>query len=301
MKILNLEDAKEVWDEEILSLSNPTYYQSYNYSLVYSMGDTINYICLENDDKKICGFIKVTDDKVKMPFGPIISSSVDEDDILEFVYQLSEIYDRDVVFSISNGMIDKVNHKYSALEKGWKFLTPIIDTTLSIDDIINNCTENRKRIIRKGLLSIPSDDIYEGNNYLDEFYHLYQKRLRETNGIVDFSYNYLKSVLNDNNSHLVVCLKDKKVIAGHIVYTFGNTVITRYNCFDSTYSKLSPSARIEFELIRNACLDPTIDNYDMSGLAYGDNLTTKEQGINRYKESYRPTKILKYQFYRYKR
>ena len=44
-----------------------------------------------------------------------------------------------------------------------------------------------------------------------------------------------------------------------------------------------------------------IDYYDMSGLATGEEITEKTSNINRYKQSYGPTKILRYQWYRYKK
>ena len=125
--------------------------------------------------------------------------------------------------------------------------------------------------------------------------------MSETGGEVDFSKDFLEKCLDNPTSHLVVCLDSDKVIAGHMVFTFGNTVITRFNCFDSDYYKISPSARIEYELIKRSCENPLVDYYDMSGLACGEDISIKLQTINHYKESYNPTIIYKYQWYKYKK
>ena len=77
-------------------------------------------------------------------------------------------------------------------------------------------------------------------------------------------------------------------------------MITRYNCFDSDFSKLSPIARIDYELLKYASESSEIKYFDMSGLAVDKNITEKEYNLNRYKLSYRPQKELSYQFVKYK-
>ena len=299
IKILNEEKAKNVWNNTILPLLNCTYYQSYEYAMVYKKQDKVEFIYLDDANKKICGFVKIEDDILKMPFGPIVSNNVSTSDVINFIKEISDYYDKNILFLLSNSLISEMND--INIKKDWLFVTPIIDTTLSIDTIIKNSTENRRRIIRKGLKAIPSENIKCGIRYLDEFCNLYEKRMRETNGEVDFTYDILEGYLKQVNSNLVVCLDKNKVIAGHMIFSFGDTLITRYNCFDSEYSKISPSARIEFELIKNACENVNIKNYDMSGLAVGDEISPKSMGINRYKESYNPTKRYVYQWYKYER
>lgn len=301
IKIYSLEEAKKFWDSAILALDNPTYYQSIEYGEAYGNENQIRFIFFKENKKTICGFIKIEDDLVKMPFGPIISSNVTIDDIMKYVIEISQHYNKDIIFSVNNHLIPIFEHQYPDLEKVWLFVTPVIDTTLPIQTIVKNSTENRRRIIKKGLINIPDSSIKEGIIYLDDFYKLYNKRMAETGGEVDFSIDLLEKYLDNSTAHLVVCLDKQKVIAGHMIFSFGNTMITRYNCFDSDYAKLSPSARIEYELIKRSCEDPLIDNYDMSGLAFGDNLSQKSINVNRYKQSYNPTKILKYQWYKYKK
>ena len=299
IKVLGLEDAKKIWDETILSLSNPTYFQSFEYAKAYKEEDDIEFVYSNDTDKKLYGFIKNSDEGIKMPFGPIVSSNVSEEDIMKFIIEISNKYNKSVTFSVSNGMIPNFEEKYPNLEKVWLFVTPVIDTTLPIETIVKNSTENRRRIIKKGLANIPSDHIHEGSKYIDDFYDLYIKRMEETNGEVDFTYDQLAIYLDQPTTHLVVCLDDEKVIGAHVLFTFGSSMITRYNCFDSDYSKISPAARIEYEMIKKACEDPSIETYDMSGIAIGDNLDEKLANINRYKKSYNPTKILRYQWYKY--
>ena len=74
--------------------------------------------------------------------------------------------------------------------------------------------------------------------------------MNETNGEVYFTYEKLEAYLEQPTTHLVVCLDDKKVIGAHVLFTFGSEMITRYNCFDSDYAKISPSARIDYEMIK---------------------------------------------------
>ena len=299
IKILSLEEVKGFWDEVIISLANSTYFQSIDYAKAYKNDDEIKFIYSNEDEKKIYGFVKIDNEKIKMPFGPIVSSNVTPDDIMKYIIEISNYYNKSVTFSASNSLISGFDQKYQFLEKKWLFVTPIIDTTLSIETIVKNSTENRRRIIKKGLINIPSNHIKEGIEYLDDFYKLYIKRMAETGGEVDFNHEELEDYLTKPTSHLVVCLEGNQVIAGHMVFTFGNTMITRYNCFDSNYAKISPSARVEYELIKRACENPKIENYDMSGLAIGDNVNKKLLSINRYKQSYNPTKINKYQWYKY--
>jgi len=301
IKILTLEEAKRVWDSTILTLENPTYFQSVDYAKAYKGNSEVEFIYSKEEGKSIYGFVKIGENKVKMPFGPIVSSNVTPEDLIEYIVEISKHYNKNVVFAASNGLIPVVDQNYPDLEKIWLFVTPVIDTTLPIETIVKNSTENRRRIIKKGLANIPSDRIHEGIEYLEDFYKLYIKRMAETGGEVDFTTDTLAKYLKEPTSHLVVCLDGSKVIAGHMVFSFGKTMITRYNCFDSDYAKISPAARIEYELIKRACENPLIENYDMSGLAVGDDVSKKLMSINRYKESYNPTKVFKYQWYKYKK
>ena len=301
VRILDEKMAKNIWDDNILQLSNPTYYQSYDYSRTYMEDEEINFLYDNDGGKKIYAFAKLKKGFVKIPFGPIVSSNVTVEDIMKFITEVSQIYQQDVMFSISDDQIEDFNNRFGDIQKDWYFVTPLIDTTLSMEEILHNCNENRRRIIKKGLVNIPRENIRFGIEYIDEFYKLYNKRMNETGGRVDFSLDYLEHNLSEKNSDLVVCLDKGKVIAGHVIYRFGNTLITRYNCFDSDYSKISPSARIDYELINYACSNSNIDYYDMSGLATGEEITEKTSNINRYKQRYGPTKILRYQWYRYKK
>ena len=299
IKVLSFKEAKEIWNESILALTNPTVYQSIEYANVCKVSGEIEFVYSNDKNKKMYGFIIHNDNGIKMPFGPIISSNVSEEDIMKFIIEISDKYNQSVVFSVSNEMIANFEKQYPKLEKTWLFVTPVIDTTIPLETIVKNTTENRRRIIKKGLLNISSDQIHEGSKYIDDFYDLYKKRMNETNGEVDFTYEKLEAYLEQPTTHLVVCLDDKKVIGAHVLFTFGSEMITRYNCFDSDYAKISPSARIDYEMIKKACEDPKIETYDMSGLAFGDNIDEKSANINRYKNSYNPTKILKYQWYKY--
>ena len=82
------------------------------------------------------------------------------------------------------------NDKFGDVQKEWYFVTPLIDTSLSMDELLKNCNENRKRIIKKGLINIPSENIKFGIDYIDDFYKLYNRRMDETGGGVDFSLDY---------------------------------------------------------------------------------------------------------------
>ena len=299
IKILTLEEAKRVWDKTILTLDNPTYFQSLEYAKAYKEDGEIAFVYSNDTDKKIYGFIKFEGNEITMPFGPIVSSNVTPEDIMNFVAEISSKYNQGVVFAAADGMIPGFEEKFPGLEKVWLFVTPVIDTTLPIETIVKNSTENRRRIIKKGLANIPVDRIREGAEFIDDFYKLYQKRMQETGGDIEFTYDQLATYLTDPTTHLVVCLDGSKVIASHVLFTFGKAMITRYNCFDSAYSRISPAARIEYEMIRRACESPIIETYDMSGLAVGENIDAKLASINRYKESYNPTKMFRYQWYKY--
>lgn len=295
IKVLDSEKAKLIWDKMILNLNETSFYQSYEYSTIFSDKENSKFIYSDENGKKIYGFARESEKSLSMYFGPLMSNNVTLYDLVQYINEVKDYFNKDVIFSLQDSNIEKFNSLYPNQEIVWSFDTPLIDTTLPIETIISNSTENRRRIIRKGLVNISSDRIRDGKEYIEDFCKLYEKRMGETGGEVDVKADLLDRFLDINTNHLYVCVDKNKVIAGHVVFTFGNTMITRYNCFDSEYAKLSPAARIEFELIRKCCQDPNIDIYDMSGLASGENVEAKLKSINRYKESYNPTRVLRYQ------
>ena len=85
IKILTLEEAKRVWDQTIITLENSTYYQSVEYAEAYSNNCEVNFVYTNDSNKKIYGFVKIEEDQVKIPFGPITSSNVTAEDLMQFV------------------------------------------------------------------------------------------------------------------------------------------------------------------------------------------------------------------------
>lgn len=300
IKILDENTAKSIWDSTIIELSNYTYYQSFENAMVQKENDNISFVSSVEGEKKIYGFLVIFNDYVKFPFGPVVSESVNYNDLMEFINEVGNSFNKDVIFSTTEKMENDIYERYPFLEKNWLFITPLIDTSLSIEQIMANCNENRRRIIRKGLINIPCECLKDGIEYADDFYKLYQKRMNEIGICVDFTKESLYRHLSFSSNKLIVCSKDSKIIAGHVIYKFGDTVITRYNCYDSDYAKISPAARIEFDVIKRCCENTSVNNYDMSGLSFDKNITPKDMGVNRYKESYGPTKIRRYQWYKYK-
>ena len=162
VRILDDKMAKNIWDDNILQLSNPTYYQSYDYSRTYMEDEEINFLYDNDGSKKIYAFAKLKKGFVKIPFGPIISSNVGVEDIMNFITEVSQIYQQDVMFSISDDQIEEFNNIFGDIQKDWYFVTPLIDTTLSMEEILHNCNANRRRIIKKGLINIPRENIKYG-------------------------------------------------------------------------------------------------------------------------------------------
>jgi len=302
IKFYNEESIKEIWDSNILNLSNPTFYQSYNFSQICKDGKKVVYVCDRDnyDDIKIMCFAKIYDDRISIPFGPVFKSDITINEILDFVDNIRKLYNKSVVFSLPPEFINEKILLNSNLEIGWHFVTPLVSTENSIEKIVKNCNENRRRIIKRVLNNIPQSDMKMGLKYADDFIKLYEKRMKETNGEIDLSINYLNKLLEYDNIKLTVCLNNDKLIAGSVTFEYGDTLITRYNCFDSDFSKLSPIARIDYELLKYASESSEIKYFDMSGLAVDENITEKEYNLNRYKLSYRPQKELSYQFVKYK-
>lgn len=301
IQILEKEKVRDVWDSSILSLSNPTYYQSYNYSQICKGNAEIEYVYKKNllDQIEIMGFVKIEDEKVTIPFGPIFTSDLSFIDILEFINDIKKYYNKPVVFSLPKEIIDEKLVQEFNLVMGWCFVTPLVDTNRSIEMIVKGCNENRRRIIRKTLQNISQENIRTGSQYAEEFIDLYRKRMQETEGEMDLSLELLSKILVYDNSQLTVCMDKDRVIAGSVTFEFGDTLITRFNCYDSEYHRLSPIARVDYELLRYASLKDGINYYDMSGLAEGMQISDKQSNLNRYKLSYRPSKINTYQWYRH--
>lgn len=295
------EQAKEIWDDMTLLLSNPTYYQSFNWSKINEGISPAEYVYSKNacGNINIMGFVKIVDnERVSIPFGPVFDSNVSYEEVLDFIGEIRKYYNKKVSFSLPYGFInDDIITKFN-LEKGWYFATPLVDTNKSIDDIVKGCDENRRRIIRKVLRTFPPESIQSGSVYAEEFMSLYTRRLIETSAEQDLSMENIEKMLKYDNTALTVCLDNNKIIAGSLTYEFGDTLITRYNCFDSNYFKFSPVARIDYELLKYASLNPSLKFFDMSGIVEGDNISDKEKNLNRYKNSYRPSKILRYQWYK---
>jgi len=300
IKILDKENAKKIWDNTLLTLGNPNFYQSYNYSEICQGNANVEYVysCNELGNVHIMGFIKIDEDKVSIPFGPIFNTNCSFSDVMDFITEIRYKYQKKVNFCLPEEFVQDEINKYD-IEKGWCFVTPLIDTDKSIDLIVQNCNENRRRIIRKVLQDISDDQIVIDSKYAEEFMRLYKRRMAETNAELDLSLDYLEKILSYDNTKLTACVKDDNLIAGSITFEFGDTLITRYNCYDSNFSKLSPIARVDYDLLKYASLNSEIKYYDMSGLAVGDNINNKELNLNRYKLSYRPKKTLSYQWYKY--
>lgn len=301
IQILEKEKARCVWDSSVLSLSNPTYYQSYNYSQICKGNADIEYIYKKNilGQIDIMGFVKIDDSKVTIPFGPIFAASVSFIEVMEFINDIRKHYNKPVTFSLPKEFVDEQHILEYNLSKGWCFVTPLVDTNKTIEMIVKGCNENRRRIIRKVLQNISQDSIRNGAQYLESFIELYARRMQETDGEMDLSLDLLDKMLAYDNTQLTVCMDRDRVIAGSVTFEFGNTLITRFNCYDSEYHKLSPIARIDYELLKYASLKDGIDYYDMSGLAEGTEISDKQRNLNRYKLSYRPSKVNTYQWYRH--
>ena len=59
VKILDEKMAKKIWNDQILQLSNPTYYQSYDYCRTYMEDEKIDFLYDNEGDKKIYAFVKL--------------------------------------------------------------------------------------------------------------------------------------------------------------------------------------------------------------------------------------------------
>ncbi len=72
LEFISLDLAKETWDNIILKLYNPTFYQSYTYAMNYGSNDQIKFIIQKNDNNiNFACFLKEEKDIIKVPFGPI--------------------------------------------------------------------------------------------------------------------------------------------------------------------------------------------------------------------------------------
>ena len=294
---ISQKNAETEWDRLLLSFDTPAYSQSYSFSKL-GKGQP-EFITFETEKGVVACYLDVRPKEIKIPFGPVFNKGITSEQIYSCMLKIKQHYNLPVTFFLAgDDLISEFEQKHPDLQVMWSFTTPIIDTNVSIDDVLRRCNENRRRIIKKGISNFLPDQIRIGAQYAKEFYDLYNRRLNETGGMVDFSYEYLTNMLKQKGIELIVCLDNAKVIAGHIIVTFGNTMTTRYCAFDSQYAKFSPSARIDHYCIERACALPEILYYDMSGWANEEVASEKLLNINRYKKSYGPTIYRKYVAYK---
>ena len=129
--------------------------------------------------------------------------------------------------------------------------------------------------------------ITEGIDNAEDFYFLYQKRMFENNFVTEFDLDFLKLILEQKNTGIVMCRNDNyQPMSGLVYFVFGDVIITRYNAFDSEFQHLNPGSYLDFHMITRIVNDNNLFYYDMSGYATDVNSSQKSLNINRYKETY---------------
>lgn len=299
---LDNDKASEIWDKLLLAIPNYNFYQSYSNGQIEGIYNRISkyLLYIENDEILAMMMCLYSTEKTTIPFGPIVKNTVDEQKLYEILTEVINYLNTNLIFSVEQHDFEKYKNMLDTYECYWDFTSVQIELeNKSIDEVISNFNTNRKRILKKCLINLKDSIIQDNKEGIDEFYYLYLKRLHETNGEINFDKYYIDNIINQENTGVVLCKNCEGVLmSGLIYYQFGDTLITRHNAFNSDFAKLNPGTYLDYYMINKAIAEK-IAYYDMSGLATGDNINSKQRNINRYKESYGPTKQLHYKWLKF--
>lgn len=300
---LSIEEAKKSWDSLLLKMTNYNFYQSYSNGMIEGVKNRRpRFLIYYVNNKIVAMAMCLYQSKITtIPFGPIFDECITQKQFMEILEDIQNYVSSKIVFSVEEKDFEKFSYAIDNYVTYWDFTTIVLDTSSkSLEQIIMGFNTNRKRILKRCLLELKDFIIETDIQNIDKFFDLYVKRLNETKCKIDFDESYIKGIVNQSNTGLVVCKNtSNEIISGLIYYTFGHTLITRHNAFDSKFAKLNPGTFLDFYMIKNVVNDEQYQYYDMSGLAVGENIETKLLNINRYKESYGAKKKVHYKWLEY--
>lgn len=286
------------WDDEISKSEDCTFYQSSNNRGLCEFNGAKTYcIKYQGEESKILAMVAVYPSFISIPFGPIIYGKQDEKELLNFLNIVRRKFRLPVKFCLFNEKIDNYSWIQNNARNVWNFTTALLNVDSDIDTIKARFNQNRRRIIRKALVNLKDSIISMDKNNAELFYKMYSERLYTTHGEVDFTSNELLNMLRNENVNLYMCILNSKPIAGIVTFKFNDTLITRYNCTDTKYLSLNPNTYLDYYLINKGIKDPNLKYYDFSGISEETSNETKLKNIDRYKYSYGPNLIKKYNWY----
>ena len=302
---LSREKAHIKWDKLLKQLDNPNFYQSYANGQIEGYKERSPRYLIYYEDGQILAMVMCLykENITTIPFGPILNTNVCENKLYEILLAIEKYLNTKLVFSIEENNFNKYRNILNNSLLYWDFTTVQLDIqNKSIEELKKNFNTNRRRILKKCLLNLKDAIIIDSKDNMDIFYNLYTKRLKETGGSLDEDRFYFENLINQDNTGVLLCENtDHEVLSGLIYYKFYDTLITRHNAFNSKYAKLNPGTYLDYYMINKVIQDNDLKFYDMSGLATGPNISEKEFNINRYKNSYGPTKKLHYKWLEFKR
>lgn len=287
--------AMQNWDNLIKNYNNANFYQSFSNSLIRNFGtsETKFYIYFDKlEVPKILAIVCIEKDIISIPFGPVFSSDITESELIDFLYNIKKKYNLPLEFSVNNNFKILENN----LNEIWDFSTIILELD-DINILEKNFNENRRRIVKKTLINLKDSIISTDPSNAKKFYEIYCKRLSQTNGIVDFTFEELEHMLKVPNVKLNLCEMNNEPLGGILTFRYNDTLINRYNCTNPDFLKLNPNTYLDYNLIQMASKNPSLKYYDFSGFVEGQELEQKTINLNRYKLSYGPKKINKYKWY----
>ena len=298
---LTKEEARNSWDQLLVKLPKSNFYQSFSNGQIKGIKNKDRYLLYYDGNELLAMFMCLCKkNKVSIPFGPIYRRELEEKQLLEILLDVKKYFNTNLVFSLESDVFDKYSNIVRKYPVYWDFTTVQIDVgNKTFEEVRKGFNSNRKRIIKKCLNDLRDSIIVDDRNNIDIFYKLFVNRLNDTHGEIDVNLDYLTNMVEQKNTGLLMCFNKELIpMSGLIYYSFNDTLITRYNAFDSKFAHYNPGTYLDYYMINKAINSNNISFYDLSGIATGDNIDEKALGINRYKESYGPTKVLHYKWFK---
>lgn len=299
------EEANNNWDILLKQLDHSNFYQSFANGQIEGYGKRKPRYLIYYEEGRILAMAMClyNENIVTIPFGPILENSVNENKLYDILLAIENYLNTKTIFSIEESNFCKYRNILNNSLLYWDFTTVQLDIqNKSIEELKKNFNTNRRRILKRCLLDLKDSIIIDSKDNIDIFYDLYIKRLKETGGILEEDRDYFENLIKQNNTGVLLCKNhEHEILSGLIYYIFRDTLITRHNAFNSKYAKLNPGTFLDYYMINKVIQDVNLKYYDMSGLATGPNISNKEFNINRYKNSYGPTRKLHYKWLEFKR
>lgn len=296
--IYTLEEL-ELIKEKLTKLKNNNFYQSIANARIrlYGNKNCVYYEFIKDNNSSILGMAVVKDDRIEIPFGPIIRGNITSNDLNDYIMNIKKINKKSVIFSVDKKDSQVFFPLTSKLEEIWFFSTLILDINKNYDEILKGYNQNRRRILRKCSEILNITNIYKDKNLYDKFFDIYSKRLSETNGFLDLTFEQLKLILENEETDLYMYLDGITPISGIITFSCGDTVINRYNATNPDFLQLNANSFVENEIIKKLTNDEKYCFYDMSGFNTDEN-NEKGNHINQYKLSYGPQIVKECRWYK---